>query len=135
MQNAEHKAQDAERPMAQYDDVGTSTIAIAGVIGALALFLLVTLLMVFYEGAQQAQNTIKNIDQPFVERDDLLAKEQARLNNYGWLKEEKDKSGKKRQVYAIPIDRAMDLVVTELGSRGARKAAGKKAGGKSDAKP
>jgi len=133
--------------MAQYDDVRTSSIAIVGVIGALAVFLLILLMMVLYQGVQQRQNTIKDIDRPFAQRDDLLAKQRAQLNNYRWLKEVEGK-GEKKEVYVIPIDRAMELVVVELGSRagrqgetpprksapGAEKSAGGRERGKSDAK-
>jgi hypothetical protein len=107
--------------MANYEDVRTPMVAVIGLIGAISTFAIVVLLMVVYQGAQQRQEYVKNVSQSPVELNDLLADQRAKLNNYRWLKEV-DEGGKKREVYAIPIQRAMELVVAERSSGGRPKA-------------
>ncbi len=102
--------------MAHYDDIKTQNVAIVGLIGAIVTFAIIVFLTALYRGAQQRQEVIKDIDQAPVEYQDLVASQQALLNNYRWIKEVQQ-DGKTRQVYAVPIERAMTLVEEELAAR------------------
>ena len=103
--------------MAHYDDVKTQNVALIGLIGAIAAFIAILLVMVVHNAVLRRQETLKQIDQAPVETQDLLASQQAELNNYRWLKQVEE-DGRKRDVYAVPISRAMTLVVEEY-ARGA----------------
>ena len=88
------------------NDVNTPAIAMVGLLGALLFFAAVVLLEVmFYRIAAQQRND-KDINEPFAELTALVQRQQARLAEYRWVDE-------KKQIAAIPIDRAMELVVTD----------------------
>lgn len=95
--------------MAQYDDVKTPTIALVGVVGAIALVAIVFILQVIYYHVEAAQVKAKDVDQPVVELQKNIQAQQAKLVEYRWVDRAKG-------VVAIPIDRAMVLVVDEMGS-------------------
>ncbi len=103
--------------MARYNDVKTQMVAIIGLIGAIGTFVIILLLMVLYQGAQQRQDLVKRIDQPPLELYDMVADQEAKLNNYQWIKQVEE-DGRTRDVYAIPIDRAMKRVVAEYAEGG-----------------
>jgi len=92
--------------VAQYDDVRTSTVALVGFLGAIILVGIVFLLQVVYYRAAAAQYREKELDQPVVELVRVTADQQAALTQYRWVDQAKG-------VVAIPIERAMELVVRE----------------------
>jgi hypothetical protein len=106
--------------MAPRDDVNTPVIALVGFISALLFFAIIILLEVMFYHIEAQQRYEKDINQPPQELTALVQREQATLAEYRWVDE-------KKGVVAIPIDRAMELVVADLSSRA--KPAEKKEGG------
>jgi hypothetical protein len=101
--------------MARRDDTKVSSVFIAGLVGVLSVAALIVLLQVLYYQTLQREETAKVTNQHAEEAATVAAEEMARLKEYRWVDRQKG-------LAAIPIDRAMDLVVTEL-------AAGKPPGG------
>ena len=97
--------------MERYEDVRTSTIALAGLIGALITFALIILLMVLYYQADARERKLKEIDEAPAEWANLKADQEGKLTSYRWV-------DPKNRLVAIPIDRAMDLVVAEVAATG-----------------
>jgi hypothetical protein len=56
---------------------------------------------------QSRQEFAKDVSQPYAEVSKLAADQQGRLADYGWVDEEK-------KTAHIPVERAMDLVASEL---------------------
>jgi hypothetical protein len=90
------------------NDVRTTNVAIAGLLGAIVTFALIVLLQVLYFRYQTAQEQTKQVDQPCVELASLVARQQELLNHYAWVDPQK-------KIAAIPIRRAMQLVLAEGG--------------------
>jgi hypothetical protein len=94
--------------MAQYDDVKTSKIALVGFLASIIVVIIVVLLQVIYYHAVAVQVKEKDVDSPLVELQRAASAQQARLLQYHWIDQSKG-------VVAIPIDRAMEIVVREGG--------------------
>ncbi len=88
------------------DDVNAPLLALIGFLSAIVVFAIIVLLTVIYYAAEARQEYAKNISQPYTEVENLLSSQQAKLIEYRWVDREND-------VVAIPIDRAMKLVVAE----------------------
>ncbi|NLX94968.1 MAG: hypothetical protein GXY83_02205 [Rhodopirellula sp.] len=99
--------------MAPHEDVNTPLLALIGLLGSILVFAVIVLLTILYYGAEARQEYVKNVSQPYAELDNLLASQRAKLVEYRWL-DQKSKS------VAIPIDRAMQLVVAELSQANGR---------------
>ncbi len=95
--------------MAQYDDVKTSKIALVGFLGSIIVVIVVFALQVIYYHAVAVQFQEKDIDTPFVELQRATSAQQAKLVQYHWVDQAKG-------VAAIPIERAMEIVVREGGT-------------------
>jgi hypothetical protein len=93
--------------MQRYNDLNTPMIALVGLLGALLTFAVIVALQVLYYSAASRQEERKVIQAPTTDSDSLMAEQEVKLTRYGWIDREK------KQV-AIPIDRAMELVVREL---------------------
>ena len=93
--------------MATRDDVNTPAIAMVGLISALLFFASIILLEVMFYRMEAQQRYEKDVSQPFTELTNLVERQQAKLADYRWVDE-------KKGVVAIPIDRAMELVVADL---------------------
>ena len=93
--------------MATNNDVNTPAIALVGFISALLLFAIIILLEVMFYRIEARDRYEKDFSQPPAELTALVQQQQARLAEYRWVDE-------KKGVVAIPIDRAMELVVAEL---------------------
>jgi hypothetical protein len=93
--------------MAPRDDVNTPAIAMVGLISALVFFASIILLEVMFYDMEAQQRYEKDVSQPFLELTTLVERQQAKLAEYRWVDE-------KKGVVAIPIDRAMELVVADL---------------------
>jgi hypothetical protein len=89
------------------DDLNTPKIAAVGFISAIIIFALIILMQVMYYWAESQQRVVKDIDQPYLEYATLAADQQAKLAKYQWLDQ-------KEKTVAIPIRRAMELVVEDL---------------------
>ena len=89
------------------DDLNTPKIAVVGFIAAIVVFAIIILMQVMFYWAQSQQHLVKDIDQPYLEYADLTADQQAKLAKYQWIDE-------KQKIAAIPIKRAMEIVVHEL---------------------
>ena len=98
-------------PQEHYEDVKTSTVALAGLIGAIATFALILLLMVFYYQVDRQQTQIKQTAEPPAEWTSLKTAQEGKLDSYRWV-------DAKRKIVAIPIDLAMHLVTTEVAASG-----------------
>jgi hypothetical protein len=92
--------------MANYDDVNTPMVAMIGFLGCILIFAIVVFLTVIYHSALDREKYAKDTSQPYTELDNLLASQRIKLVEYRWIDE-------KNHVVAIPIDRAMQLVVDE----------------------
>ena len=92
--------------MNNHDDVNTPVIAAIGLVAILLLVAFVLFLQVVYYQAD-AQQEEKAIAQQPVELIDLKTQQQARLASYAWV-------DAKKGTVAIPIDRAMTLVLADL---------------------
>lgn len=88
------------------DDVNTPLVAIVGLIGGILIFVVVMLLTVFYQAGLTRQQYATDLSPPYPELENVLASQRTKLANYRWVDE-------KNSVVAIPIDRAMPLVVRQ----------------------
>jgi|SRR3989304_1766541 len=93
--------------MPNYDDLSTPKIAVVGFIGATIVFAIIVLLQAIFYWTEAQQRLVKEVDQPAVEFATLTADQQAKLASYHWVDQE-------QKIVAIPINRAMELVLGEL---------------------
>ena len=93
--------------MNNHDDVNTPVIAAIGLVAILLLVAFVLFLQVVYYQADTQQEADGIILQPPRELIDLKPQQQARLASYAWV-------DAKKGTVAIPIDRAMTQVLTDL---------------------
>lgn len=93
--------------MAVRDDVRTSSVALVGLIGAIALFAIIVGLQVLYYNFQQRQHYVKDVLATPAEVAALVSRHQAILNSYAVVDPQKKK-------VAIPISRAMELTEREI---------------------
>ena len=91
----------------QSDDINTPLVAVFGVISAVAVFAIIVAIQVLYFNYEQLETQRKVVDVPAAEANNLIAEQEARLNQMGWL----DRANGR---IAIPIDRAMKSVTEEL---------------------
>ncbi len=92
--------------MTSHEDVNTPLLAMIGFLGAILVFAIIVLLTVIYYAAEEREDYVKNINQPYTDLDNLLASQRAKLVEYRWVDQNKE-------LVAIPIERAMQLVVAE----------------------
>jgi hypothetical protein len=85
-------------------------LAVVGVVSALLLFGLIVGIQVLYFEYQQTVDQQQAARVPNVEAKNLITEQEAKLQQQGWLDREQGK-------IAIPIERAMKLVVEEMQSR------------------
>jgi len=90
-------------------DVNASRIAILGFLGIIVILTIILLLEVVFYQVQAREHWIKDVNQPSVELSNLLHDQQVRLETYRWIDQ-------KKKIVAIPIDRAINLVVDERSS-------------------
>lgn len=102
--------------MQRYNDTNTPMIALVGFVGAIVLFVLVIGLQVLYYAYVERSQQVKVIAIPTVASDTELAEQDIKLAQYGWIDRQKNQ-------VAIPIGRAMEIVVSELQSSAAAEGA------------
>ncbi len=99
--------------MAQYDDVKTSTITLVGVISSILTFVIIAAAQVLYYKYQDDEMQRKEVDTPILTSDRIVEAQFTELNNYGWV--DRDNG-----VVSLPIERAMQEVLTQYGGSGNR---------------
>ena len=93
--------------MQRYNDLNTPMIALVGLLGMLLTFIAIVALQVLYYAAANRREEQKVVNVPTTASNSLLAEQEVKLTRYGWIARDT------KQV-AIPIERAMKLVVDEL---------------------
>jgi hypothetical protein len=96
--------------MATRNDINTPAIALVGFLSAILFFAIVILLQAIFYQYQAQQRLESGASQSPLELTNLVQNQQARLAEYRWVDQ-------KKGVVAIPIDRAMELVVADLSNR------------------
>ncbi|QDU07171.1 hypothetical protein [Gimesia aquarii] len=91
---------------AAYDDLDTTMIAYVGTVGTIITFFLVFGIAAFYYAFAKTENEKKVINVPEVNAESILANQAAALTEYRWIDQDKN-------IVAIPIDQAMQIVVQE----------------------
>lgn len=97
----------------RYEDPDVSVIALIGICGAIFLFVLTVAIQAFFYSAERAEHVRKVVDQPNEELAQIEAQHIEQLNGYRWVAQDAG-------TVAIPIDRAMALVVEESASADGR---------------
>lgn len=99
--------------MASHEDINTPMVAVVGFLGAIIVFAVIVLLIVVYYNAEGRQRAEKDLAIPPAEIRRLVAQQEGQLADYRLLDSEK-------KIVAIPIARAMKLVVDELAAKAAQ---------------
>lgn len=92
--------------MAEKDDVNTPIVAVVGFLGTLGVFIIITLLMVVYYHMAATEDAVKDYNLPYNQIHTLNDQQRGQLADYRLL-------DAKTKTVAIPIDRAMKLVVAD----------------------
>ena len=93
--------------MPSYNDLNTSKIALVGFVGALVTFVVIIAVQVLYLSTAKDLRQERVIEAPTTDSDSIVYEQQVKLTRYAWI----DQPNKK---VVIPIERAMELVVSEL---------------------
>ncbi|MCH5372961.1 MAG: hypothetical protein JJ992_03215 [Planctomycetes bacterium] len=93
--------------MERYNDTNTPMLALVGFVGAILVVALIAGLQVLYYVTVEKERQTKVIDVATAESDSVVAEQEIKLAQYGWLDRKENK-------VAIPIERAMQLVVADL---------------------
>ncbi|HVP13340.1 MAG TPA: hypothetical protein VMV94_19355 [Phycisphaerae bacterium] len=91
----------------EQEDLNTSLIAVSGLIGAVIVFFGIVALQAWYYHAEKEEMYRKVIAPAAEELAAVTAEQQGQLNSYRLIDSQK-------QIVAIPIDRAMAIVVQDL---------------------
>ncbi len=95
--------------MPRSGDPDAFPIVMAGVIGILVVVLVILVLQVMYYQAEEHEILKKRYSHPSQELIELRAEQERLLHRYSW-------ADKKKRVVAIPIERAMAVIVKEQNS-------------------
>lgn len=93
--------------MARYDDMNSSVIGLIGFVGTALVLATVLFFQALYYGYND------HVEGPLADRGpnapeiQIQRDQEARLLQYGWIDRDK-------QIAALPIDRAMELVIQEM---------------------
>lgn len=90
----------------RYDDPNVAMSAVVGIIGAIALFVIIVLLQTWFYTAQEDERFRKVYSQPYEELQKIDNEQLERLGSFGWISEPDG-------IAHIPIDRAMQLISNE----------------------
>ena len=93
--------------MAEKNEVNAGMIAVVGFVATVLVLEIVLLLMVLYYRVTAQQAFEKDISQPAAELVKIETAQRTKLGAYRWIDPQK-------KIAAIPITRAMKLVVEEL---------------------
>jgi hypothetical protein len=100
------------------DDPRATTTIVVLAFGSILVFVIILALQTLFFSAQEAERQVKTFGPP-EELSRLRAGQLERLNAYRWVDASKG-------VVAIPIDRAMELVVRDQGRAGVNAAGGRR---------
>lgn len=89
-----------------YDDLDTTMIAFVGIVGTIITFFTVFAVAALYYSFEKTENVKKVIEVPEINAESILANQAAALTEYRWIDQDKN-------IVAIPIDEAMQIVVQE----------------------
>ncbi len=92
--------------MKEGGDPNTPMTVVVGLVGAILVFVAIVFLQALFHRAEEAELARKVTGAPAAEAEGLRAEQTARLNGYRVVDPGKG-------IVAIPIDRAMELVVRE----------------------
>lgn len=92
----EHRTSDPDAP----------TTLVIGIAGAVFLFAIIVLLQALYESSERSEFRRKVVEEKPQELQSLRAEQLGRLAGYRWV-------DPKAGIVAIPVERAMDLIVEE----------------------
>ena len=92
--------------MARYDDINTKLVGAVGLVSVLAVVGSIVGIQALYNNFELSEQERKVVAIEAIDAKNLLAEQEAKLNRAGWIDREKG-------IVAIPIDRAMELVVRE----------------------
>ena len=90
------------------EDLNTPLIVVIGVVSAVVTFVLIVLLQAWFNSQEAAEYHRKVVAPKSEELSRVVAEQQSQLQQYGWVDRE-------RGIVTIPIERAMELVVSEAG--------------------
>jgi hypothetical protein len=99
---------------AEADSINTRLVAYIGVVGTLILIAIIIALQVVFFEMSNTEEARKDPKATAPVLADYRASQQEKLNGYKVLDPAKG-------IYAIPIDRAMDLVIQEQNAKNSRK--------------
>ena len=94
----------------RYDDPNVPLSAVAGLVGALLLFVTIVALQAVFNSMQRAELERKVVTRPSEDLQRLRAQQQEQLGSYGWVDQN---AGTVR----LPGERAMELVASEAAKR------------------
>ncbi len=94
----------------RYDDPNVPLSAVAGLVGALLLFVTIVALQAVFNSMQRAEVERKVVTRPSEDLQRLRAQQQEQLGSYGWVDQN---AGTVR----LPVERAMELVASEAAKR------------------
>lgn len=92
--------------MKRYDDPSFSGSVVAGILGAVLLFVIIVVLQTMFYSMEQSELERKVYSRPSDELARLNAEQLEIINSYGWIDEQGG-------VAHIPIEQAMELVAGE----------------------
>lgn len=92
--------------MQRHDDLNVPVMAYWGVFSCLLTFATILGVQVIYYRAANAEVRRKVVGAVYTDSESVLAAQEAKLARYGWLNRDAG-------VVAIPVDRAMELIVRE----------------------
>jgi hypothetical protein len=92
--------------MQRHDDLNVPMMTYWGVLSCIVTFVLILAIQVGYYRVANKETERKVVSAIYVDSESVLAAQDAKLVRYGWLNRDAG-------VVAIPIDRAMELVVRE----------------------
>lgn len=99
--------------MAKYDDLNVKDIAVAGVASVIIVFVCIVGAQALFFDYRNREDVKKIIDSRNAEYDSIIVEQKTRLKEYGWIDKEK-------QIVAIPIEEAMQIVVKEEAAKNAK---------------
>lgn len=92
------------------DDPRARNTAVAGIIGALLVFVIIVALQALFYNAEEQERVAKVYGQAPEELTRLRAQQLEQINSYRWVDPENG-------LVKIPIERAMELEAREIGTR------------------
>ncbi len=99
--------------MAERDDLNVPMIATVGVISVTLTVAIVFAVQALYFNYANRETQRKVVQAPTVDSNSRLAEQEAKLQRYSWV-------SKENGTVTIPVERAMSLVVRELGAQDTR---------------